>query len=200
MCYALETLCGQAYGAGQYAKLGIFLQRAIFVLNLVSIPLALLWANLEAILLILGQESQIASKAGAYARCLIPTLFASSTSQPLAKFLQSQAVVSPLFVVYMSTLVLHVPLCWLMVFHSGMGYLGAAVANSISYWFNVFAIALYVARSRRFEKTRAPLSWRALDDLKGFFELAIPSAAMIWYAILSLNLLICIICESGESM
>jgi MATE family multidrug resistance protein len=68
-----------------------------------------------------------------------------------------------------------------MVFRSGIGYLGAAIANSISYWLNVLQFALYVTFSSRFEKTRAPLTWKALEDLGGFFRLAIPSAAMIWY-------------------
>ena len=178
---ALETLCGQAYGAGQYEMLGIYLQRAIFVLNTTSIPLALLWANMETLLVFLGQDAQIANKAGTYAKWIIPTLFASSTSQPFVKFLQSQSVVSPLFFIYMSTLILHVPICWFLVFQSGMGYVGAAIANSISYWLNVLLISLYVKFSSKFAKTRAPLSWKALQDLRGFFRLAIPSAAMIWY-------------------
>ena len=178
---ALDTLCGQAYGAGQYEKLGIYLQRAIFVLNTTSIPLALIWANMETLLVFLGQDAQIASKAGTYAKWIIPTLFASSTSQPFVKFLQSQSVVSPLFFIYLCTLILHVPICWFLVFQSGMGYVGAALANSISYWLNVLLISLYVKFSSNFAKTRAPLSRKALQDLGGFFRLAIPSAAMLWY-------------------
>eukprot|EP00250_Pteridium_aquilinum_P029731 c4002_g1_i1 orf=247-753(+) len=51
----LETLCGQAYGAKQYQKMGIYLQRAIVVLNATAIPLAFVWANIESILLALQQ-------------------------------------------------------------------------------------------------------------------------------------------------
>ena len=37
---ALETLCGQAYGAKQYHMLGVHTQRAMLTLLALSIPLA----------------------------------------------------------------------------------------------------------------------------------------------------------------
>lgn len=176
---ALETLCGQAFGAKQYQKMGIYLQRAIVVLNVTAIPLAFLWANMESILVTLKQDARIASKAGEYAVWLIPTLFGNATSQPFTKFLQAQSLVAPLLLISLSVLLCHVPICWLLVFKSGMGFTGAALANSISYWIDVLLLALYVRFSKRCAHSRAPLSLEALQDLKGFFKLAIPSAAMI---------------------
>ncbi|PON96732.1 Multi antimicrobial extrusion protein [Trema orientale] len=38
---ALETFCGQAYGAKQYHMLGVDMQRAMLVLTLMCIPIAL---------------------------------------------------------------------------------------------------------------------------------------------------------------
>jgi MATE family multidrug resistance protein len=43
MASALDTLCGQAFGARQYHLLGIYKQRAMFLLTIVSIPLAVVW-------------------------------------------------------------------------------------------------------------------------------------------------------------
>lgn len=179
MGFTLETLCGQAYGAGQYKKLGIYMQRAIFVLNLTAILVAFVWANIETILNALGQDPEIASIAGGYGVLLIPTIFASATSQPFVKFLQAQSLVAPILCIAMVTLVCHLPLCWFMVSKSGMGYQGAAVATSISYWVNAVLLGLYVSFSRTCVRCRASLSWEALHDLKNFFKLAIPSAAMI---------------------
>ncbi|MCO5592055.1 hypothetical protein L7F22_046049 [Adiantum nelumboides] len=122
--FALESLCGQAFGAKQLQKLGIYTQRAILVLNVTSIPLAFLWANIESILLSLGQDPQIASKAGDYGVWLIPTLFASATSMPFIKFLQAQSLVAPLLLISLATLLCHVPICAFMVFKSGLGYRG----------------------------------------------------------------------------
>jgi len=66
MASALETLCGQAYGAKQYHLFGIQLQRAIFALFCVSIPLAMIWANMGNILAALGQDPLISIEAGKY--------------------------------------------------------------------------------------------------------------------------------------
>jgi MATE family multidrug resistance protein len=40
---AMETLCGQAYGAKQYELLGIYLQRATFIILIAAVPVGILW-------------------------------------------------------------------------------------------------------------------------------------------------------------
>ncbi|KAL0453503.1 UNVERIFIED_CONTAM: protein DETOXIFICATION 16 [Sesamum latifolium] len=75
MACALDTYCGQSYGAKQYHMLGIHMQRAMLVLLLVSIPLACIWATAGDILQLLGQDPAIAAEAGAYARYMIPSIF-----------------------------------------------------------------------------------------------------------------------------
>ncbi|KAI5065848.1 hypothetical protein GOP47_0018472 [Adiantum capillus-veneris] len=79
---ALDTLCGQAYGAQQYSVVGLYLQRGLIVLYACSIPLAIFWANMKHILLALGQDAAISRQAGEYTLWLIPTLFtyAANTS------------------------------------------------------------------------------------------------------------------------
>lgn len=56
MASALETLCGQAYGAGQYQKLGIQTYTAILCLAIVCVPLSVLWINMGYILSFTGQD------------------------------------------------------------------------------------------------------------------------------------------------
>ncbi|CAD5334692.1 unnamed protein product [Arabidopsis thaliana] len=73
---ALDTLCGQAYGAKKYGMLGIQMQRAMFVLTLASIPLSIIWANTEHLLVFFGQNKSIATLAGSYAKFMIPSIFA----------------------------------------------------------------------------------------------------------------------------
>ncbi|KAH7284767.1 hypothetical protein KP509_34G069800 [Ceratopteris richardii] len=179
MATPLETLCGQAYGAKQYRKMDIYVQRAIFVLNVTAIPLAFICANIERILVVLGQDAAIASKAGQYAVWLIPTLFGNATSQLFNKLLQTQSLVTPLLLISLSVLVCHAPIYWILVFKSGMGFTGVALANSISYRIDVALLALYVRFSPKCAQNRVPLSMEALQDLIPFLKLALPSAAMI---------------------
>jgi MATE family multidrug resistance protein len=43
MATALDTLCGQAFGARQHHLLGIYKQRAMVVLGLTCVPIAVVW-------------------------------------------------------------------------------------------------------------------------------------------------------------
>ncbi|XP_065881759.1 protein DETOXIFICATION 12-like isoform X3 [Euphorbia lathyris] len=63
MASALETLCGQAYGAQQYHKLGLQTETAIFCLVLVCIPLSLIWIYMGEILVFIGQDPIISHEA-----------------------------------------------------------------------------------------------------------------------------------------
>eukprot|EP00253_Pinus_taeda_P010400 PITA_10400 len=190
MASALETLCGQAYGAKQYHLLGIQLQRAIFALFCVSIPLAVIWAYMGQILVVLGQDPLISFEAGKYARWMIPSLFAYAALQPLVKFLQSQGIVLPMMTSSAITLCFHVPICYLLVFKVGLGNKGAALANSISNWLNVGLLSLYVTFSPACKKTWTSFSREALSDISNFLKLAIPSAVMLCLEYWSFEMLI----------
>ena len=144
MASALDTLCGQSYGAKQYHMLGIQMQRAMVVLSLVSIPLAVIWANTGLILTTLGQDPAISQEAQLFAHYMIPSIFAYGLLQCLVKFLQTQNIVFPMMITSGITTLLHLLICWILVFKSGLGVRGAALANSISYWINVLLLALYV--------------------------------------------------------
>jgi MATE family multidrug resistance protein len=71
----MDTLCGQAFGARNYAVLGEILQRARLICWTVCLPVALLWWWMEPVLLLLGQEAQLAALAAVNMRIMIPSLF-----------------------------------------------------------------------------------------------------------------------------
>lgn len=176
---ALDTLCGQSYGAKQYHVLGIHMQRAMLVLTLVGIPLAVVWAYTGRLLVLFGQDPEIAVEAGAYARWLVPAIFAYGLLQCLVRFLQSQNVVFPMMLCSGATTLIHLLVCWALVFKSGLGSKGAALANAVSYWINVLLLALYVKLSPSCKKTWTGFSREALRDIPGFVKLALPSAVMV---------------------
>ncbi|KAJ7559509.1 hypothetical protein O6H91_04G088500 [Diphasiastrum complanatum] len=190
MASALETLCGQAYGAKQYRMLGIFLQRAILVLYLTSLPIAVLWWNMGNLLKAVGQDPEIAVAAEEYARWLIPSLFAYASLQPLLKFLQTQSVVLPMALILLSTLLLHILLCWLVIFKLGMGFRGAAISLGISNWLAVVLLASYVKFSPRCKTTWTSFSREAYNGMGSFIKLAIPSAVMLCLEIWSFQVLV----------
>ncbi|KAJ1392035.1 Multi antimicrobial extrusion protein [Sesbania bispinosa] len=86
MASALDTLCGQSYGAKQYRMLGIHMQRAMLILMIVSIPLAVIWANTRSILIFLGQDPEISAAAGSYAKLMVPNLLVMAFSSASTDF------------------------------------------------------------------------------------------------------------------
>ncbi|KAJ0962766.1 hypothetical protein J5N97_027888 [Dioscorea zingiberensis] len=187
---ALDTLCGQAFGAKQYYMLGIHMQRAMFVLTIVSIPLAIIWAYTGEILVAFGQDPDISTQAGIYARWMIPILFAYGLLQCLVRFLQTQNIVVPMMISSAVATLLHIVICWVLVFKSGLGHRGAALAISISYWINVILLALYIKFSPSCKKTWTGFSSEALRDILNFIKLAIPSTAMLCLEFWSFEMLV----------
>ncbi|KAI3997131.1 hypothetical protein MKX01_008975 [Papaver californicum] len=185
---ALDTLCGQSYGAKQYHMLGIHMQRGMLVLLLVSVPLAFVWANTGRILIAVGQDPEISAKAGVYARYMIPCLFAYGLLQCYIRFLQTQNIVFPMMISSAITALLHFLVCWVLVFKAGLGNRGAAMASSISYWINLILLVLYVKYSGKCERTWTGFSKEALHDILNFIRLAIPSAIMVCLELWSFEL------------
>ncbi|KFK35645.1 hypothetical protein AALP_AA4G017500 [Arabis alpina] len=87
---ALETLCGQAYGAKQYDKIGTYTYSAIASNIPISLLISILWIYIDKLLISLGQDPDISKVAGSYAFWLIPALFGHAIVIPLTRFLQTQ--------------------------------------------------------------------------------------------------------------
>lgn len=164
--------------------LGIHLQRAVIVLLLVSVLLAFVWANAGEILLFFRQDPEIAHEAGQYARYMIPSIFGFAIQDCLIRFLQTQNNVIPMMIISGNTTLLHIFICWVLVFKSGLGNKGAAMANAISYWVNAISLMLYVKKSPTCKETWAGFSKEALHGIPKFLMLAIPSAAMLRYSLI----------------
>lgn len=60
---ATGTLCSQSYGAKNFRKFGIFIQRAIILQLVVIFSIMALWINTEKILTGLGQDKHVSKYA-----------------------------------------------------------------------------------------------------------------------------------------
>ncbi|MBA0595241.1 protein DETOXIFICATION 40 [Gossypium raimondii] len=182
---AVETLCGQAYGALRYDMLGIYLQRSIIVLTLTGIPLMLAYIFSKPILMLLGEPAEVASAAAIFVYGLIPQIFAYAANFPIQKFLQSQSIVIPSAYISAATLVLHLLLSWVAVYKIGLGLIGASLVLSLSWWIIVGAQMVYILISDKCKLTWSGLSSQAFSGLWDFLKLSAASAVMLcletWY-------------------
>ncbi|XP_059298836.1 protein DETOXIFICATION 35-like [Lycium ferocissimum] len=180
---ALETLCGQAYGAGQIHMLGVYMQRSIIILFVSCILLLPIYLFATPVLKLLGQESDIAELAGSYAILIIPQLFSLSINFPTSKFLQAQSKVDVIAWIGFVALLVHAALLWLFIYTFGWGTSGAALAFDITNWGLALAQLAYVVGWCK--DGWKGLSWAAFNEIWSFVRLSIASAIMlcleVWY-------------------
>nr|GMD49991.1 protein DETOXIFICATION 14-like [Ipomoea batatas] len=183
MASALETLCGQAYGAEQYQKLGVYTYAAIISLIAVCVPISVLWIFMDKLLIFIGQDPLISTEAGRYSTWLIATLVPYAILQAQVRYLQTQSLILPMLLSSIASLCFHVLICWALVFKINMGSGGAALAIGLSYWVNVILLGVYVRYSSSCKKTLNSVNcFSSKDVFTGvgeFFRLAVPSASMV---------------------
>ncbi|KAJ0964985.1 hypothetical protein J5N97_026123 [Dioscorea zingiberensis] len=175
---ALETLCGQAFGAGKPNMLGVYLQRSWIILLLTALVLSLTYIFASPILKFLGQSDEIAELAGKFSIWMIPELFAFAINFPIQKFLQAQSKVMAMAWISSVCLILHLFISWLFIIKLGMGLLGAAITLNFSWWILVAGQLGYVL-SGCCKDSWTGFSWLAFRGLGAFFRLSVASAVML---------------------
>jgi MATE family multidrug resistance protein len=182
---AVETLCGQAYGAHKYEMLGVYLQRSTILLMSTSVLVMFIYIFCKPLLLLLGESSTIASSAAIFVYGLIPQIFAYAANFPIQKFLQAQSIVAPSSYISAATFAVHLLLSWLVIYKLGWGLLGASLTLSFSWWVIVIAQFVYILMSERCKCTWNGFSLQAFSGLCEFLKLSTASAIMLcletWY-------------------
>ncbi|KAG0240789.1 hypothetical protein BGW41_006647 [Actinomortierella wolfii] len=183
---ALDTLCSQSYTSHHPHTLGLHLQRAILILMLLFVPIAGVWLSSTHIFALLGQEPDVAEHAAIFLRGLLPGAPAYLIFECVKKYLQAQGIMHASTLVLLIASPINILLNYLLVWNKyiGMGYIGAPIATSLSYWTMLGLLILYI----RFVDGSAGWGGWSRDALTGwpaFMKLAIPGALMVcteWWA------------------
>ncbi|KAK1260081.1 Protein TRANSPARENT TESTA 12 [Acorus gramineus] len=175
---ALETLCGQAFGAGDFNMLGIYLQRSWIILLTTAFFLSFFYIFSTPILKILGTSDSIAEMAGRFSIYMLPELYAYAINFPIQKFLQAQSKVMVMTWISAGALVLHLFLSWLCIVKLGLGIVGAAITLDVS-WVFLAVGQLYYIMGGGCKDTWTGFSWLAFSNLAEFLWLSLSSAVML---------------------
>ncbi|XP_020527724.1 protein DETOXIFICATION 29 isoform X1 [Amborella trichopoda] len=188
---ALETLCGQAYGAGQLDMLGIYMQRSWVILITTALILSIFYVFATPFLILIGQDHRIAAAAGLFSLYMIPQLFAYAVYFPIQKFLQAQSRMMSMAVIASIALLLHTFFSWLVMIKLNWGMVGAAVVLNGSWWFIVVAQLVYIFCGSC-GRAWSGFSWMAFRNLWGFVRLSVESAVMLCMNILGWAVMVAI--------
>ncbi|XP_078162026.1 protein DETOXIFICATION 41-like isoform X2 [Carex rostrata] len=185
MANAVQTICGQAYGAKRYKIMGTTLQKALMLHFIVAILLGFLFYYSGTLLVAIGQEEEIAFMGQSYARGLIPHVLAIMLHTPMQRFLQAQNIVKPVAYISIAILVFHVLITWLAVVVLEFGISGVSLAISFSCCLLTLFTWLYIVHSAACKETWSGFSSDVFAGFWDYVKLALASTVMtaleIWY-------------------
>uniref|UniRef100_A0A7N0ZXZ7 Protein DETOXIFICATION n=1 Tax=Kalanchoe fedtschenkoi TaxID=63787 RepID=A0A7N0ZXZ7_KALFE len=184
MASALETLCGQAYGAKKYYMLGVYMQRSWIVMFICCVLLLPMYIFSAPVLKLLGQTDDVAELSGVVVMWMIPLHFSFAFQFPLQRFLQSQMKTAVIAWVSALALTVHILISWAMVYGLKLGVIGVAATINFSWWVLVLGLFAYTVCGG------CPLTWtgfsiEAFSGLWEFTKLSAASGVMLclenWY-------------------
>ncbi|KAJ1943626.1 ethionine resistance protein [Linderina macrospora] len=178
---ALDTYCSTAFTASQDRTLvGFHLQRGIIAVTghfLCIVPL--LW-HIDTLFIWLKQDPTVSHMCCHFMRVQLLGSLAWMYFECIKRYLQAQGHMRASTIVLLIIAPIHVVNNYVFVWSSmvGMGFLGAAFANVVTYWLMFVLLTAYAARS---EAREAWGGWNihALWTMPQYFKLAIPSMIMI---------------------
>lgn len=115
---SLDTLCAQAYGSGKKQLVGLQLQRMVFFLWTITIPIAIIWLAGTQILSAIVPEKETAQLAGQYLKVLIIGAPSYALFESGKRFVQAQGRFAATLYVLLICAPLNVLLHWLFVWVS----------------------------------------------------------------------------------
>ncbi|KAJ1904023.1 ethionine resistance protein [Coemansia sp. IMI 209127] len=178
---ALDTFCATAFTASRNKKLvGFHLQRGIISVTAHLVLVLPVLMYIEPILVALQQDTGVSHLCSRFIRAQLLGQLPWMYFECIKRFLQAQGHMKASTYVLLAVLPLHLTNNYLFVWSPtfGFGFLGAAVANVVTFWVMFLGIVAYCWR------TSAQEAWggwtrRAFTSMLQYYRLAIPSMIMV---------------------
>lgn len=128
----LDTLCAQAYGAGRLGLVGLHVQRMACLLLLASIPIGVVWMFSPPLLAMVVPQENLAHMAGKFLRVSLLGAPGYALFEAGRRFVQAQGLFYGPLLVMLAAVPINIFLNWLFVLKLGWGFIGAALALSVT--------------------------------------------------------------------
>ena len=132
MTSSVETLGSQNNGARNFREVGLVLQRSVFVLSTMLVPIAVMWLYAEELFLALGTDHGICVVMGRFLRVRMATMPVDVLFKSYEKYLCCLGLTKPAMYSQLAAIVGTAGLGWLFVrrFHGGFESLAWAFVIS----------------------------------------------------------------------
>ncbi|KAM0722743.1 hypothetical protein Q7P37_002184 [Cladosporium fusiforme] len=187
---SLDTLCPQAYGSGKKKLVGLQMQRMIYFLWAVTIPIAVIWLLADKILLAIVPERAVAELAGLYLKIVLAGAPGYAAFEAGKRFVQAQGMFSASLYVLIIASPFNAFLNWFLVWKLELGFIGAPIAVAITD--NCLPIGLFIYV--RFFSKNGMSCWngftkKAFHNWDPMVKLALPGVIMVEAEVLAFEIL-----------
>ncbi|KAE8442328.1 hypothetical protein EG329_003461 [Mollisiaceae sp. DMI_Dod_QoI] len=185
---SLDTLCAQAYGSGKKHLVGLQLQRMVYFLWALTIPIGIIWLCSEQILSLIVPEKESARLAGLYLRVLLFGAPGYAAFESGKRFVQAQGLFSATTYVLLLAAPLNALMNWLFVWQFEWGFVGAPIAVAVTDNLLPLLLFLYV----RFVDGRQcwnGFTKKAFHNWGPMIKLALPGLLMVEAEFLAFEIL-----------
>lgn len=187
---SLDTLCAQAYGSGRKKLVGLQMQRMIFFLWIITIPIAVVWLLAETILLRIVPEPEVARLAGLYLKVVLFGAPGYAAFEAGKRYVQAQGLFSASLYVLLFCAPLNAFMNWLFVWRLNLGFFGAPLAVALTDNLLPLGLFIYV----RFFSKSGMSCWngftkKAFQNWWPMVKLALPGVIMIEAEVLAFEIL-----------
>ncbi len=187
---SLDTLCSQAYGSGRKKLVGLQMQRMVFFLWVISIPIAIIWLLADKILIIIVPEKEVAKLAGLYLKVVLLGAPGYAAFEAGKRYVQAQGLFSASLYVLLILAPFNAFMNWLFVWKFKWGFVGAPIAVAITDNLLPMGLFIYV----RFFSKNGMSCWngftkKAWHNWGPMVKLALPGVVMIEAEVLAFEIL-----------
>lgn len=187
---SLDTLCPQAYGSGKKKLVGLQMQRMVYFLWVVTIPIAIVWLLADKILIAIVPEREVAKLAGLYLKVVLFGAPGYATFEAGKRFVQAQGMFSASLYVLMIVSPCNAFLNWFLVWKLNLGFIGAPIAVAITDNCLPLGLFIYV----RFLGKNGMSCWngftkKALFNWGPMIKLALPGVIMVEAEVMAFEIL-----------
>jgi len=183
---ALETLCGQAWGADAPFAVGVAFQRGMILNTLLTAGIVGLWWQAEPMLLLLGQDPALSKAASRYILLESPALWFAGLFEGLKRYHAAQSIVTPGTIATIIALLLAPVTNWLLIYRWALGLDGAAFATVVVEFIMAAILVIFTVHieTRRAATGDPKCTWPGLskEAWRGwgmYLHHALPSVVMI---------------------
>ncbi|KAK2763305.1 hypothetical protein FQN54_009941 [Arachnomyces sp. PD_36] len=185
---SLDTLCAQAYGSGRKQLVGLQMQRMVYFLWVMTIPIGIIWLLADKILMKIVPEKDVAVLAGQYLKVVLIGAPGLACFESGKRYVQAQGLFSASLYVLLICAPLNAFMNWLFVWQFGWGFIGAPIAVAITDILLPIFLFLYVYLFASRECWNG-FTTRAFHNWLPMIRLALPGLVMIEAEVLAFEIL-----------